>query len=57
MKDLMASGYDGGISIEPHMAVVFHDPTSKPDAEMVNIYLEYGHRMMKPIDELKRSRA
>lgn len=57
MKDLMASGYDGGISIEPHMAVVFHDPTSKPGEEMEKVYLEYGRRMMKLIDDLKRSRA
>ncbi len=54
MKDLIDGGYDGGISIEPHMAVIFHDPTSKPTKDMADIYLEYGRRMMKLMDELKR---
>ncbi len=28
LRDLQARGYDGGISIEPHLAAVFHDPTA-----------------------------
>ncbi len=51
--DLLKRGYDGGISIEPHMSVVFHDPNSKPGAEMADIYMEYGRRMMKLIEEVR----
>lgn len=54
LKDLFANGYDAGISIEPHMAVVFHDKTvtSSPQAQFDN-YVEYGRRMGKLIDEIK----
>jgi sugar phosphate isomerase/epimerase len=51
IKDLVARGYDGGISIEPHMSVVFHDPDSKPGPETAEIYMEYGRRMKKIIEE------
>ncbi len=53
VKDLLERGYDGGISIEPHMAAVFHDPKSKPSSETANIYIEYGKRMMKLIDDVR----
>jgi sugar phosphate isomerase/epimerase len=54
LKDLFARGYDGGISIEPHMAVVFHDKTvkSSPKAQFNN-YVEYGRRMGKMVDEVR----
>ena len=29
LADLQANGYDGGISIEPHLAAVFHDADSR----------------------------
>ncbi|MDD2710606.1 MAG: TIM barrel protein [Verrucomicrobiae bacterium] len=55
MKDLIARGYEGGISIEPHLAVVFHDETKKSSAEiMYSNYVEYGRRMMKMIEEIKK---
>ncbi len=52
VRDLLARGYEGGISIEPHLAVVFHDAsvTSPADVRYRN-YVEYGRRMMKLIDE------
>lgn len=42
---LLASGYDGDFSIEPHMAVVFHDAkvSSSAQARFDN-YVEYGRR-------------
>ncbi|MFW6304008.1 MAG: sugar phosphate isomerase/epimerase family protein [Candidatus Sumerlaeota bacterium] len=47
-NDLVASGYDGGISIEPHLGAVFHDPSIKSDEEKrYAMYLEYGKRMEK----------
>ena len=49
LKALVESGYDGGISIEPHMAAVFHDPDAgrASDDEAAAIYIEYGRRIEK----------
>ncbi len=46
LKDLKLRGYSGGLSIEPHMAVVYHDNSVKASQEsrMAN-YVEYGQRM------------
>jgi len=53
LKDLFAHGYDAGISIEPHMAVVFHDKKvqSSPEAQYQN-YIEYGRRLGRLVDEV-----
>jgi len=50
LEDAFARGYDGGVSIEPHMVVVFHDANSKSndDAMRAN-YVEYGRRLEKLI--------
>jgi len=54
LKDLLARGYEGGISIEPHLAVVFHDEhKTSPEAVMFNNYVEYGRRVARMIAELK----
>lgn len=47
VSDLIGSGYDGGFSIEPHMAVVAHDSHSQAAKErlMYRTYIEYGRRM------------
>ncbi|OHD82100.1 MAG: hypothetical protein A3J97_09115 [Spirochaetes bacterium RIFOXYC1_FULL_54_7] len=48
---LKASGYDGALSIEPHMAVVFHDKSVQSDADSrFRNYEEYGRRFMKILD-------
>jgi sugar phosphate isomerase/epimerase len=54
MADLVRRGYDGGISIEPHMAVVFHDKSveSEADLRMAN-YIEYGRRMERMLTEIR----
>jgi len=53
VKDLLDSGYDGGISIEPHLAVVFHDDSVTAEADvMYSNYVEYGRRMEKIIREV-----
>jgi len=55
LKDAVARGYEGGISIEPHMVAVFHDPTTKTaneDAARKN-FVEYGRRLEKMIAEIK----
>jgi sugar phosphate isomerase/epimerase len=47
LEDLLARGYDGGISIEPHIATVFHDAAvQSPEQAMRASYLEYGRRTM-----------
>jgi sugar phosphate isomerase/epimerase len=54
LKDLVASGYDGGISIEPHMAVVFHDASMQTaDSVRYDNYVEYGRRVEKMLSEIK----
>ena len=50
VADLLASGYDGFIAIEPHIGKVFHisdnAQASNPNREY-DLYLEYGHRFEK----------
>ena len=54
LTDLFASGYDGGFSIEPHMASQVHLGTkAEGNSEAFNIYVEYGKRFMKLVDEVK----
>jgi sugar phosphate isomerase/epimerase len=54
LKDLLAGGYDAGISIEPHMVVVFHDAASQAsDQAMRANYVEYGRRLEKMVNEIK----
>ena len=53
VKDLLGSGYDGGFSMEPHLAVVFHDDSvqSEDKVRYAN-YVEYGRRFMKLLEEI-----
>lgn len=54
VKDLFQNGYDGGISIEPHLAVVFHeDKGESSEAVMYSNYVEYGSRMERLIAAVK----
>lgn len=54
VEDLLKNRYDGGISMEPHMAVVFHDKSSAADTSFrKENYLKYGRRFMKLLDEIK----
>jgi sugar phosphate isomerase/epimerase len=54
LKDAFARRYEGGISIEPHMVVVFHDAQSKAnDTAMRENFVEYGRRLEKLIAEVK----
>ncbi len=58
LKDAFARGYDAGISIEPHMVVVFHDANSKTsndDATREN-YVEYGRRLEKMISGIRQEK-
>lgn len=54
IKDLLASGYDGAFSIEPHVAVVFHDATVQADAgQQLKSYVDYGRALEKLISEVR----
>lgn len=54
LRDAFKNGYDAGISIEPHMVVVFHDADSgASDESMYDNFVEYGRRMEKLIAEVK----
>ncbi len=54
LSDAFANGYDGGISIEPHMAFVFHDATQNQDEALAyQNYIEYGRKTMALVDDIK----
>ena len=48
LKELKHMNYNGGISIEPHMASEFHDTDAGAASveESYKIYIEYGKRLM-----------
>lgn len=55
VKDLINNGYDGGFSMEPHLAAVFHDESVKSEEDiMYNNYIEYGKRFMALVEEIKK---
>ena len=54
IKDLLANGYDGGFSIEPHLKVVAHDDSVSATAQAkYNSYVEYGRRIGTIIKEIQ----
>lgn len=53
VKDALDNGYDGGISMEPHIAAVFHDPSANSQDELrYRAYVEYGKRFMKLLEDI-----
>lgn len=56
--DLLAKGYDGGISIEPHLAAVIHTgQEASSDDALYESYTEYGRRLMRIVDEVTSAQA
>ena len=54
IKDALARGYDAALSIEPHLAVVFHDASVQSSAEaQYNSYVEYGRRLEKLVQSIQ----
>lgn len=54
LSDLLKTGYEGGFSIEPHIAVVFHDPSvTSADETRYRNYIEYGRRVEKMLAGMK----
>ena len=57
LSDALESGYDAGISIEPHLAVVFHDDSVKAsDEEIYQSFIGYGKALMELLDDIQRAR-
>ncbi len=54
IKNALARGYDAALSIEPHLAVVFHDASVQASAEaQYNSYVEYGGRLEKLVKSIQ----
>ena len=54
LKDVLGKGYDGGISIEPHLAAVIHTgQKADTDQALYDSYTEYGRRLMMIVGEVK----
>ena len=53
VKDLLRWGYDGGISIEPHLGAIFHDNSAGHSLDAAKLYIEYGRRMMGMVESIR----
>jgi sugar phosphate isomerase/epimerase len=57
LRDALSRGYDGAVSIEPHMVTVYHDPAggalADETAQRAN-YVEYGRRLEQLIAEVRK---
>ncbi|MQY58913.1 MAG: TIM barrel protein [Clostridia bacterium] len=54
IKDLLSSGYEGGFSIEPHLASIIHLNKKAEDPETAyRLYLEYGRKAQDLVTEAK----
>ena len=57
VRDLLSGGYQGGISIEPHIAAIVHEGKTSDPAAMYSTYVEYGRRLMALVEEAKKGAA
>ena len=56
LTDAFSRGYDGGISIEPHMNKVFHDPNGEVNERLCcENYVEYGRHMEALVADIRKS--
>ena len=54
IADLLTRSYDGGISIEPHLAAVIHTgQQADSESRLYATYTEYGRRLMRIVEESK----
>lgn len=54
VADLLANGYEGGFSIEPHLAAVIHSGKKAESAEaLYKSYTDYGRRLMEIVEATK----
>lgn len=53
LEDILARGYDGGISIEPHLKAVVHEGKAASEEEAAyETYVEYGRRLMALVEDI-----
>lgn len=62
MTDLLKRGYDGGFSIEPHVAIVFHEKDDSANSESMarkryEAYIDYGRRFEKLLSDCRQRAA
>jgi sugar phosphate isomerase/epimerase len=56
--DLLQTGYDGGLSIEPHLAVVYHQDSGQSGDEVrYNNYVEYGRCLMRLVESVSGDKS
>jgi sugar phosphate isomerase/epimerase len=54
VRDLLAKGYTGGFSIEPHLAAIIHTgQKADTEAHLYESYVEYGRRLIRLVDEVR----
>jgi sugar phosphate isomerase/epimerase len=54
VADLLKNGYDGGFSIEPHLAAIIHTGQQADNAAaLYESYTAYGRRLMEIVAEVK----
>ena len=54
--DLLGRGYDGGFSIEPHLAAIVHEGKAASESENAyDCYVQYGRRLMSIVEEIRQS--
>lgn len=52
--DLLGRGYDGGFSIEPHLAAIIHTGQTADSTErLYQSYIQYGRRLVQIVEEVK----
>ncbi len=53
LSDLKSRGYQGGLSIEPHLAAVVHEgKEASSEQRAYTTYVEYGRRLMELVDRI-----
>ena len=55
LADLFASGYDGGLSIEPHIKAQVHLGTESDPKAMYDTYVEYGRRLLALVADVRKA--
>jgi len=54
IADLLKNGYDGGFSIEPHLAAIIHSGQKAESEEaLYKSYTDYGRRLMEIVETVK----
>jgi sugar phosphate isomerase/epimerase len=52
--DILKRGYDGGFSIEPHLAAIVHEgKAASKESRAFELYVEYGRKLMRLVEGLK----